>query len=188
MLTDDDLTRQLRGAYRAATEDVGYAGAVPAPRRTAPAAVPVAATAVASAALAGAWVLAPDDPVAPPSATGAPSPSAPTHHAARMVTDTIRVAGFTFRYRHAASQPAGTLYAVHDPGRVPDDATPISAPDGVRAWVGKDAPSGDAALWVKAPTRNGGALFALMSPTWTTDELADLFHHGDPRPVPVVDR
>ena len=75
-----------------------------------------------------------------------------------------------------------------NPGQVPAAATPISAPEGVKAWVGTDPESGDHALWVDAPTRNEGHLFALLSPTWTTDQLTDLFHNGQRQPVPAITR
>jgi hypothetical protein len=88
----------------------------------------------------------------------------------------------------AGEQPADDLYAVMNPGQVPGDATPIDAPAPAKAWVGTDPETGDQALWVDAPTRNGGNLFALLSPTWTTDQLADLFHHGEPRQVPAITR
>ena len=189
MLTDDDLSRQLGGAFRESTEDVTYAGRVPTPRSAATTiGVPLASTAAVVAALAVVWASAPDTddatpPTAAPSATPAPTPDAP---APKLVTEKIEVAGFTFSYRHAAGETrADDLYA-DGHVTVPDDATPIEAPEGVKAWLGKDPESGDNAVYVKAPTRNGGVVFALLSPTWTTDQLADLFHNGDPRPVPAA--
>jgi hypothetical protein len=192
MLTDDDLTRQLGGAFRDAAGDLEYAGRVPAPRNAAATlGVPLAATAVAATALAAVWASSTgtDDGAVPPSA-GGPTASAPatraTTAAPKAVTRTIEVAGFTFSYRSAAGDSrADDLYA-DGHVTVPDGAKPVDAPTGVQAWIGADPTSGDNAIYVKAPTRNGGRVFALLSPTWTQDQLVDLFHNGRPRPVPAV--
>lgn len=184
MLTDDDLTRELGGAFRAETDGLRYAGRVPTPRTGPGLAVPLATTAVAAAVLGAVMVGAPADAPAPPSAapTGTPTPPAP-----RLVTDTIEVAGYSFTYRHAAGEPrADDLYALMDPGEVPAGAELIEAPEGVRAWVGTEPTSGDHAVWVEAPTRNGGRLFAVLSPTWSLEEMTDLFYNGEPRTVPAV--
>lgn len=53
-----------------------------------------------------------------------------------------------------------------------------------RAWVGKDPKSGDNALYLKAPARNHGRLFVLLSPTWTQTQLVRLVEH--PSAVPLV--
>ncbi|MFC6342117.1 hypothetical protein ACFP8W_09020, partial [Nocardioides hankookensis] len=108
------------------------------------------------------------------------SPSAP-----EVVTRTIEVAGFVFSYR--GEPRADDLYA-DGHVTVPDDATSIDAPSGVEAWIGVDPASGDNAVYVKAPTRNGGEVFAVLSPTWTQDQLVDLFRNGDreARPIPEV--
>lgn len=188
MLTDDDLTRELGGAFRAETDELRYAGRVPTPRTGPGLAVPLATTAVAAAVLGAVWAATPADaPTPPPAAvpttgpTGGPAP--------RLVTDTIEVAGYSFTYRHAVGDElADDLYGVMNPGAVPDDATPIAAPEGAQAWVGTDPASGDTALWVEAPTRNEGNLFALMSPTWTEAQLTDLFHNGRPQTVPAITR
>lgn len=189
MLTDDDLTRELGGAFRAETDDLRYAGRVPTPRTGPGLAVPLATTAVAASVLGAVWIAG--TPAEAPAPPGPPS-AAPTPNgglAPRVVTDTIEVAGYSFTYRHAAGDGlADDLYAVLDPGAVPDAATPVKAPEGVRAWVGTDPESGDTALWVEAPTRNEGDLFALLSPTWSADQLVDLFHNGRPQTVPAVTR
>jgi len=188
MLTDDDLTRQLGGAFRASTGDLEYAGRVPVPRSAAATVVvPLASTAAAAAALAFVWASAPaTDDAVPPSADG-PTASAPaTSPTPTVVTETLEVAGFTFTYRSTGGDArADDLYA---DGRVtvPDDAEPIDAPSGVQAWIGVDPTSGDNAVYVTAPTRNDGRTFAILSPTWTKEQLVDLFRHGQPRPVPAV--
>jgi hypothetical protein len=191
MLTDDDLTRQLGSAFREEARDLEYAGRVPTLRRTGTVAIPIAATVAVAGVLAAVAVSNGDDPAG--HGTTIAGPSSGTSHGTtakpRLVTDTVEVAGFTYTYQHVAgAQLADDLYAVMNPGEVPADAKPIDAPDEVKAWVGTDPDSGDTALWVEAPTRNGGHLFALLSPTWTTDQLADLFHNGEPRQVPAITR
>lgn len=185
MLTDDDLTRQLEDAFRASATDLAYAGRVPIARRS-PSAGWLALPAIATAATLVVTGSTHDGSApAAPEAGGAPSTSAGPH----LVAETITVAGYTFSYRHAAgdSGPADDLYAALDVAAVPDGATPVDgAPSGVQAWVGTDPESGDHALYVKAPTRNGGRLFAVLSPTWTEGQLSQLFLHGDPRPVPAA--
>jgi hypothetical protein len=187
MLTDDDLTRQLGGAFRDATGDLEYAGRVPAPRSPiSTVGVPLASTAAVVAALAVVWASSPDTDDATPPSAGTATPSAPSS-APRVVTRTIEVAGFTYRYR--GEPRADDLYATLDVA-VPDDATPVDPPAGaiagVKAWVGTDPTSGDHAIWVQSPSRNAGQVFAILSPTWTTDQLVDLFRNGQPRTVPAV--
>ena len=187
MLTDDDLSRQLSGAFRAAAHDLTYAGRVPAPRSPITTiGVPLASSAAVVAALAVVWASSPDTEVGTPPGADGPTTAATRPSAPKVVTEKVEVAGFTFSYRHAAGDSrADDLYGdMHV--TVPDDATPIEAPEGVKAWVGVDPDSGDHAIYVDAPTRNGGQVFALLSPTWTEDQLVDLFRNGRPRPVPAV--
>jgi hypothetical protein len=187
MLTDDDLSRQLGGAFRDASGDLQYAGRVPAPRSAiATFGVPLATSAAVVAALAAVWAASPDTDVAPPPSADGPTTTVTPPSTPRTVTEKVEVAGFTFSYRHAAGDAlADDLYGdMHV--TVPADAKPVDAPEGVKAWVGVDPDSGNHAIYVDAPTRNGGRVFALMSPTWTEDQLVDLFHNGQPRPVPAV--
>lgn len=184
MLTDDDLTRQLEHAFRHDSADVSYAGRVPTARRTPSAgwlAVPAVATAAALVV-----VGASDEATSPPMPGAGGSPSASAHP--RLVTSEIHVAGYTFTYRHAAGEDlADDLYADLSPAPRPDDASPMAgAPAGVQAWVGTDQATGHHALWIKAPTRNEGNLFELLSPTWTEDQLMRLFLNRDPREVPAA--
>lgn len=176
MLTDDQLTTQLRDAFHDATDDLRYAGRVPRPRSPLAVAAPVAASVAVVATLAGVWATSgSDEPVRTPQAHQG-QPAKP-----HLVTSKIQVAGFAF----SGTGPADDLYAMLQPHGLPDDATPIDAPAGVKAWVGTDAASGDHGVWVEAPTRNDGGLFAVLSPTWTIQQLTDLFY-GEPRPVPAV--
>lgn len=179
MLTDDDLTRQLGTAFRGATDDLTYAGRVPTPRRPAYVlAVPAAATVAAAAVLVATGGLASNDAPSPPqAATTAPggSHSAPSD---RIVTDQIEVAGFTLSYRRAAGEP-DPIRLVTDT-EVPSDARSLDVDGPAKAWIGTDPTSGDPALWLESPIRNGGQLFAIESSVWTQDQLLDLFHNGSP--------
>lgn len=182
MLTDDELTQELGAAYRGRTADLTYGGRRR-PRRTAVAAVPVAAVTVAIAALA--ISVATNDAAPGPSTAGGPaSPISSAAPQKKVVTDTIDLAGYSFTYDRVEGETA-PLYATMAT-ELPEGVTPVAAPDGVKAWVGKDA-RGDNALYVKAPTRNGGQLFALHSSVWSQDELVDLFRNGTPKTVPLVE-
>jgi hypothetical protein len=184
MLTDDDLTRQLGGAFRDATADLEYGGRVPAPRTTAATiGVPLASTAAVVAALAVVWASSPDtEDTAPPSADGpsasaAPSTAAPAH-AAELVTDTIEVAGFTFSYRHAPGQPAAEVIHVFVPDGLPDGVRPVDVPEPSKAWVGTDPRSGEVAIYLKAPSRFDGRLFGVSSPSLSEDQMITFLHTG----------
>lgn len=182
MLTDDDLTTELRAAFHGATDDLRYAGRVPAPRNRVAVGVPLAASAAVVATLAVVWANAPETAEAPVATPPSESPLT-GGYAPRIVHAKIRIAGFAL----AGTGPADDLYAkVGADVALPDGARPIDAPEGVKAWVGTDPRTGDHGVWVEAPTRNAGALFAVLSPTWTTQQLADLFHHGQPRTVPAT--
>jgi hypothetical protein len=109
------------------------------------------------------------------------------------------LAGLTISYRPTAHGGAtGIRLAVpgdHDgsPGELyarlsttlPKDARPVplSGTD-AKAWTGKDPATGANALFVKASTGNGGRLFSVVAPGWTTDQLVDLLKHA--RPVPAT--
>ena len=181
MLTDDELTRELGTAFRAGTADLTYHGRRR-PRRTAVVAVPVAAVTIAVATLAISLATNPGT-TEPPVAGDPATPSAPASATPRLVTDSIDLAGYSFSYQRTAGETA-PLYAT-EVDEVPDSAKAVDAPEGVKAWIGKDA-KGDNALYVKAATRFGGNLFALHSSVWTQDELVDFFHNGTPKTVPLV--
>jgi hypothetical protein len=182
MLTDDDLTRQLGGAFRESTDDLAYAGRVPAPRGVATTVgVPLASTAAVVAALAVVWASSPDTedtspPVAHPAVTTSPTPLAP---APELVTDTIEVAGFTFAYRHAADEPVANIIHVFVPDGVPDGARPVEVPAPAKAWVGKDPRSGEVAIYLRSPSRFDGKLFGVSSPGLDEDQMITFLHTGD---------
>ena len=95
------------------------------------------------------------------------------------------MAGYTFSYQRAGSDGPAPLVATVA-ASVPDGLRPISAPDGVKAWVGKDL-KGENAVYVQvSPERGGPSLFELHSASWTQDQLVEMFHDGTPRTVPLV--
>jgi hypothetical protein len=139
MLTDDDLTRELGEAFKAATADLTYTGRTQ-PSRRVMVVLPATAAVAVVASLAQ-------------RAAGAPAP----------------------------------LFAEVGFRSVPANARRVSVTrPRFHAWVGKDPKTGDNALYVKVPTRDGGQLFALLSPTWSQQRLIKVFENPQPRPVPAV--
>jgi hypothetical protein len=88
-----------------------------------------------------------------------------------VVTDTIELAGFAFRYQHAPGTPVPQVYLALDT-EPPADATPVDGLDTAaaawvtKAWVGTDPISGDAAHVM------------FWSPDLTTDAMADMLRSG----------
>jgi hypothetical protein len=176
MLTDDQLSRDLGDAFRAASEGVTYTGRRQPPRSTAPVALSIGAAAVVVAGAIGV-VIATDEQAAPPAGA---APAAVPEPPRAMVGDSISLAGVTLRYEREVGSP-DPLRERLDVDAPPDDATPVPLPGTeAQAWVGVDPESGDNALYLQAPTRNGGRLFALLSPTWTQDQLVELLRNGTP--------
>jgi hypothetical protein len=193
MLTDDDLTRDLRAAFREATDDLRYDGPVPAGPRT-PAwaragwvAVPAAAAVAASVVVVGG---APDvtaPPAAGPSvgsseSSGPAGPSAGSSSSApapELVTDEIVVLGMTLGYRRVAGDPP-LVVALTSPPAVPDGAREVSLPEmaPARAWIGTDPETGVPVLYLKAPTRNEGRLTGLSGRGLDEADLESLLRHG----------
>jgi hypothetical protein len=174
MLTDDLLTEELGATFREATATMTYAGPVPRPRRTPLFLVPASAVAAAGIVLATgplADTLGRPDPTSPtgPTATAAP----------RLVTATVRFAGHTFTYQRRSGEP-DPLRVRFQQATLPDGVREVAIDPPARAWVGTDPASGDAAVYVKAPTRNEGRLFVMLSSTWTQDQLVRLLRTGTP--------
>jgi hypothetical protein len=190
MLTDDDLTRELGAAFRDVTADLTYRGRTsPRMRSTA---VPVAAAGgllVAGAVVAGSlsggssrsdlMVQHAGPPIVMPGSVAKP----------HLVTESVQLAGFTMTYQVAKGAPdpvVATIITGGLPSGVREIATPGTK---AKAWVGKDPKSGDNALYVKAPTRFHGRIFALLSPSWSQHQLIHLFRsgtRGKPVAVPEV--
>lgn len=167
MLTDDDLIRELETALRDDTAALRYTGKVPAPRtRVVPwTAVPIAAATAAVVVLpqlgGGPGVqYAGPQPTPSTSAPVAPAPSAAAP-APELVTETIELAGMSFRYSRPAGtpSPATNLYMGVRP---PADATEVDltgSPDAdwvVRAWVGTEPRIGEAGLFVQTKSEGIG--------------------------------
>ncbi len=183
MLTDDDLTAELEAAFRSTTEGLTYTGRRR-PRRTTVVVMPLAAAASIAIAAVAIGVNPPED--AAPSIASRTPPSAQPSATPKLVTDSIKLAGFTISYRHQQGQPA-PLHAVMR-ATLPEGVTevPLTGTE-ARAWIGKDPKTGDNALYVKAPTRNDNRLFALLSSQWSQEQLIDLLKHGSPTTVPMVE-
>lgn len=183
MLTDDDLSRVLRTTFDRATDGLVYNGITPTARRT-PSPAWLALPAVAASAV-----------VAVTATTGSPTaqlriPSSSTQTSGptsspSVVTADFEVAGYTVRYRGAGPAPADDLRWETDVTR-PADAQQVDASelgdvaDGVEAWVGTDPDSGDNALYLTSPIRNGGREFAVVSATWSLQQLQSLVFTAGP--------
>lgn len=170
MLTDDDLSRQLGGAFESSSQDLKYTGRVPQTRQlpsTALITVPAVAT-IATLVAVGASRNA-EDPAGPSaSQSESPSVSLPSSSGGETVTDEITVAGFKF------VAPEGDyeddLTEVLDPAPPPADAEALD--NGyAKAWVGKDPKTGNSMAWIQSPIRYDGKLIAVTSPTWTVEEM-----------------
>jgi hypothetical protein len=185
MLTDDDLTSELRAAFQSATADLRYDGRTrPAHTRTVVLPVVVAASFAAAAAI-GVAATGGHHRQAPLTVVGpAVHPSEAT--STKLVTKTIKLAGFTVTYRSPAGDPP-PVYAYVGFHHIPRGLREVHLTGTkAKAWVGKDPRNGRNAVYVKAPTRNGGNLFALESSQWTQHQLVHLLKHGSNVAVPAV--
>lgn len=191
MLTDDELSRQLSGAFHSAGADLTYLGRVPTAQRT-PSPAWLAVPALAAVATV-ATVAAHQDGSPAPRLDATPSSPATGVHShpgsTRIVTAKIRAAGYTFDYSHPAGEgvPANDLYADLSIDTVPADATPTESDwPGMQAWVGTDPSTGDNALYLEGSGVVGGRLFVLLSPTWTQQQLSQLVLEKVAFAVPAV--
>ena len=177
MLTDEELTRELSDAFREATAGLEYAGRVPTPRRVSVLAVPAAiGTAAAVAVVAGSLGGTPGQEGPAPTT---PAPSAAASPQPRLVTDTVTFAGYTFSFHKRAGDP-DPVRAEMAPRGLPDGVRRIAIDPPARAWIGRDPESGDAALYLQAPTRNQGRMFVLLSSVWDQRQLVHLLRTGRP--------
>lgn len=164
MLTDDELTSELRAAFREQAASVTYNGRR-CPRNRTAVALPAAVAAVALAAGLGV-ALHPAASVTRPLASASPSSA--------MVNKTISLAGFTIHFKERAGAP-DPVRAVFSVRSLPPGAQPVPLTDSAaKAWVGTDPASGDNALYLQSPVRNGGQLFALVSPSLDKAQLIAL--------------
>lgn len=91
-----------------------------------------------------------------------------------MVNTTISLDGFTLHYQKRAGSPAPLRAELAVQG-LPSGSRPVPlSGTTAKAWVGTDPASGDNALYVRSPARNGGRLFALLSSSWTKEQLIAL--------------
>lgn len=173
MLTDDDLTQQLGAAFHATSDDLTYTGMVPTASRT-PSTRWLTVPAVAAAAALVVIPSAGDGDGSRPDQAG---PSAAPDAAPELVTETIRVAGYTLTYEREARGSAPVAVMLGEL-TLPEDFREVELEGSVRAWAGFDATSGDAIVYVQPPANEGGGLFALASPTWTQEQLVELLREG----------
>jgi hypothetical protein len=174
MLTDDELTHEIGATFQAVTHDLTYTGRRRPPRSRVLVAVPIAA---AAAVLAGVAVVVTSG--VEPTSTGAQAaPTSPVAAPTAMISESIELAGFTFRYERPVGSP-DPLRAEFHVDRLPENATPVPLDASTaQAWVGVDPASGDNAIYIKSGARNGGELFALLSSSWSQDQLVDLLKNG----------
>jgi hypothetical protein len=187
VLTDDDLTRQLRAAFEEDTRGVRYDGAVPRvrtrPAWAAPGWVALPAAGAVAAAVLVLGSTGTPTPATPGTATAPPSrtPSA-TSTPATTVTDTFTLAGMTFTYERGADDvPLDDQFLrVYDPGQLPAWAEPVALESGASAevWVGQDPATGDVSMFVSSPERWSGALTGLASPSITVEQMTSLARTG----------
>lgn len=187
MLTDDDLTRQLREAFEDDTRGVTYDAAVPRvrtrPAWAAPGWVALPAAGAVAAAVLVLGSTGDPQPTTPGAATAPPSrtPSA-TSTPADTVTETFTLAGMTFTYERGADEvPLDDQFLrVYDPGKLPGWARPVELESGASAevWVGQDPATGDVSMFVSSPERWGGALTGLASPSITVEQMTSLARTG----------
>jgi hypothetical protein len=190
MLTDDDLTRSLESAFQDATEGLTYTGRTRPPRQVLSTVLPAVA---AGAVLTGVAVAAIETGHHTTPAVGAsvrPSPHHPSSTVARhpakktLVTRKVRLAGFTITYQAAAGSPV-QLYAEVGFSSVPASATPVTTTNpNAKTWIGTEPSTGDNALYVQFSDGNDDQLYALVSPTWTQQQLINAFE--SPMAVPEV--
>jgi hypothetical protein len=172
MLTDDELARELAALFRGQAAGITYAGRRRPPGRAA-ATLPAAAAAIALGA--GLGVALHPSPIAPARPAAAPSPPA----AAKTTVDaTFNLDGFILHYQRPTGSPAPLRVELAVRG-LPSDARPVPlSGTTAKAWVGTDPASGDNALYLRSPARNGGRLFAVLSATWTQRQLIALLRTG----------
>jgi hypothetical protein len=190
MLTDDDLTRSLGSAFHDATEGLTYTGRTRPPRQVLSTVLPaVAAGAVlTAAAVAAVETSHPSTPSVGASVRPTPhhpSPTAARHPAKKtLVTRKVRLAGFTITYQAAAGSPI-QLYAEVGFSSVPASATPVTTTNpNAKTWIGTQPKTGDNALYIQFTDADSGQLYALVSPTWTQQQLIKAFE--SPMAVPEV--
>ena len=89
----------------------------------------------------------------------------------------MHLAGFTFESTRQITEDDPLV--IHIGASIPDDATrvPGSFPDDIeKVWVGTDAKTGFAAVWLSTGNGSGPSTFEIWSfkGDWTSDELTAL--------------
>ncbi len=181
MFTDEQFTRSLGDAFRAATADLSYDRPAPAPPRVSLATAPrllVGAAGVGAVIVAASAV---STHVATQGHRTGPTATAVRPKAGRVVTRTFTLAGYTMKYHQAAD--AQQLYGEFV-AAVPSDAEPVDVPvaalDGatVAEYVGVDPTTGYNAAYVVSPEH--GRVLEITSSDATHDELVALLMSAQP--------
>ena len=186
MFTDEQITRSLGDAFRAATADLTYDRPAPAPPRVSLATAPrllVGAAGVGAVIVAATAV---STHVATQGHRTGPTATTVSPKTGKGVTRTFMLAGYTMTYHQAAGaqQLHGEFVAA-----VPSDAEPVDAPvavlDGVpiTEYVGVDPTTGYNAAYL-APVH--GRVLEITSSDATHDELVALLMSARPTQIPVT--
>src|SRR5580658_8939550 len=186
MFTDEQFTRSLGDAFRAAAADLSYDRPAPVPSRVSLATAPrLLAGAAGVGALIVAAIAVPTHVATQGHRTG-PTATAVSPKAGKVVAMKFTLAGYTMTYHQAAG--AQQLYGEFV-AAVPSDAEPVAVPvavlDGatVAEYVGIDPTTGYNAAYV---VFTNGRILEITSSDATHDELVALLMSAQPTPVPVA--
>jgi len=177
MLTDEDLTRELASAFRDTTADLSYHGRTRPPVSLVKAVPPlVVAASVAALAVniaSQGSTPAPDNhPLAVPSSAPASTPAGTPTPSVAMVTETLKLAGFTMRYERAATSNVDPVRTWVVEKRVPGWAHEVAVDErDATFWVGTNPSTGDHTLFIQVVEKYGGRIFAMASSTMSEGDL-----------------
>jgi hypothetical protein len=184
MLTDDQLARELTGAFHAETDRMAFDGRVPKGPRTPMYVAPVVALAggVTLAVIATSGSQAPRQMQVHggPAIVVTTAPHVgPTQ--VKLVTRKIRLAGFTASYTQPDTADPLVARVV---SAVPSPAESVQGDDpAVNYWVAQDPATGG--YWGYGVLADG-EVFSVGSPDATRDEIVALFQTATARAVPLV--
>ncbi|MGA2211237.1 MAG: hypothetical protein ABSH30_16570 [Acidimicrobiales bacterium] len=186
MFTDEQFTRSLGDAFRAATADLSYDRPAPAPPLVSLATAPrllVAAAGVGAVIVAATAI--PTHVATQGHRTG-PTATAASSKAGKFITRRFTLDGYTMTYHQAAG--AQQLYGEFV-AAVPSDAEPVDAPIAalngatVTEWVGVDPTTSDNAAYV---VFTNGRILEITSSDATQAELVALLMSAQPASIPVA--
>lgn len=186
MPTEQDVTADLRAAFRSSTHDVTYSGRRRPPRRANAVLLPLTAAGLAASVILATGLTRADETSTAgprPSARATPSASPSSTRSPAWVTEEITLSGMTVpvRYQYGAPVPRQAVSSIDlPPGARPLDLGDLDLKDPrTQAWVGKDPETGGTALYLRSATRNREKLVGLLSSRITLAQLARLLRKGD---------